>query len=83
MRVAREASTATAGGLVLQLKADGQDERQHQFDKRPAVGKELKIGRFVLEIDGNGPVFAGLADGVSHGSSSSQMIMAADDPRWG
>jgi hypothetical protein len=28
-------------------------------DTRPTVGKELQIGRFVLEIDGDGPVFAG------------------------
>jgi hypothetical protein len=83
MRVAREAPTTSAGSLVLQLKADGQDERHHQCDKRPAVGKELKVGRFVLEIDGDGPVFAGMAGGVAHGSSSGQMVIAADDPQWG
>jgi hypothetical protein len=40
----------------------------------------LIIGRFVLKVDSNGPVFAGLAGGVAHGSSSGQIVGVADDP---
>ena len=35
MRMACQAPTATAGGLVLQLKAEGQDERHRQFKLAP------------------------------------------------
>jgi len=83
MRVTRQAPAAVTGRLVLELKSDGQDERHHQVNKGLAVAKQLKVGRFMLKIDGDGPVFAGLASGVSHGSPSGQMVVAADDPRWG
>ena len=52
-------------------------------NKPLAVAKELKVGRFIVKIDGDGPVFAGLAGGISHGSSSGQMVGVADDPKWG
>ena len=83
MRVARQAPAAATGRLVFELKAQGQEKGEHAFDKRLAIAKQLKVGRFVLKIDGDGPVFAGLAGGVAHGSPSGQMVVAADDPRWG
>jgi hypothetical protein len=43
----------------------------------------LIIGRFVVKVDSNGPVVAGLAGGVAHGSSSGQRVRVADDPTWG
>jgi hypothetical protein len=64
-----------------QLKAQGEDESDHQFDKCLAVAKQPKVGRFIVEIDGNGPVFAGQASCVSHGSPSGQMVEIAGDPR--
>ena len=33
----------------------------HAFDKRLAIAQELKVGRFILKIDSDGAVFAGLA----------------------
>jgi hypothetical protein len=66
---------------VCQLKAEGEDERHYQGDKRLAVTKQLKVGRFILKIDGNGAVFAGLASCVSQGSPSGQMVEIAGDPR--
>jgi hypothetical protein len=47
-----------------------------------AVAKQLKVRGFMLEINGDGPVFAGLEGGGAHGSSSGQMGGAVDDPRW-
>jgi hypothetical protein len=64
-----------------QLKAQGEDESDHQFDKGLAVVKQLQTGRFVLKIDGDSPVFTGRAGGGSHGSPSDQMVGVADDPR--
>jgi len=53
------------------------------FQERLAIAQQLEVGRFAPEIDGDGAVSAGLASGVAHGSSSSQMVDGADDPRGG
>ena len=59
MRVARQAPAAATGRLVCELKAEGQEKGEDTFDKRLAIAKQLKVGRFVLKIDGDGAVFAG------------------------
>ncbi|HEX6826892.1 MAG TPA: hypothetical protein VF077_11305 [Nitrospiraceae bacterium] len=68
---------------MFELKAEGQDEGDHEFDKGLAITKQLKGGRFMLKINRDGPVFAGLVSGIAHGSPSGQMVGAIDDPRWG
>jgi hypothetical protein len=83
MGVACEAATATTGRLVCQLKAKGEEKGEDAFEKRLAVAKELKVGGFVVKIDGDGAVFAGLASGIWHGSPSGQMVVTDDDPKWG
>src|SRR6266571_9482417 len=83
MRMAGQASPSLTSRLVCELKTKGEEEREHAFDKRLAVAKQLRGGRFVVKIDSDGPVFAGLAGRVAHGSSSGQMVGAADDPQWG
>ena len=59
MGMAREASTAATGGFVFQLKAEGHEEGEDKFDKRFPIAKQLEVGRFAPEIDGDGAVFAG------------------------
>ena len=59
MRVARQAPAAATGRLMFELKAKGQEKGEHELDKRLAVAKQLKVGRFILEIDGDGPVCRG------------------------
>jgi hypothetical protein len=49
MRVARQAPADATGRLVRALHPEGQDERQHQCEKRLAVAKELKGGSFRAE----------------------------------
>jgi hypothetical protein len=66
---------------VLKLKAQGQEKREYELDKRLAIIQQTIIGRFILEINSDGPVFTGLASGVAHGSPSGQMVVATDDPR--
>ena len=44
---------------MCELKAKGQEKDEHAFDKRLAVAQELNVGRFVLKITGDGPVFTG------------------------
>jgi hypothetical protein len=67
---AREASTAATGGFVFQLKAKGQEEGKDTFEERLPIAKQLEVGRFAPEIDGDGAVFAGLAGCVAHGHPS-------------
>jgi hypothetical protein len=67
MRVACQVPVAATGGLVGELKAQGQEKGEHAFDKCLPIAKELKVGRFIVEIDGDGPIFTGLVDSVSHG----------------
>jgi hypothetical protein len=81
--VARQASTTTTHRLVFELKAERQNECDHAFDKRLAIAQELKVGRFILKINRDGAVVAGLAGRVLPGSSSGQVVGAADDPTWG
>src|SRR6266852_2910204 len=83
MGVAGETPAATTGRLVGELKANGEEESHDAFDKRLAIAKQLRIRSFVVKIDGDGAVFAGLVSGVAHESPSGQRVVAIDDPRWG
>jgi len=62
------------------LKAEGEEQGEDAFDKRLTIAQELNVGCCVLQIDSDGTVFADLAGGGSHGSSSDQMVGAPDDP---
>jgi hypothetical protein len=55
---------------VFQLKAKRQEEGAHALEKRFAITKQLKVGSFVLEIDSDRPIVAGLAGLFWHGSPS-------------
>jgi hypothetical protein len=58
MGVTREAPTAATGCLVYELKAQGQEKGEDAFNKRPAIAKQLKVGCFILEVNGDSAVFA-------------------------
>ena len=55
---------------MLELKAKGHNEGDDTFEERLPIAKQLEVGRFAPEIDGDGAVFAGLAGRVAHGHSS-------------
>jgi hypothetical protein len=82
MRVACETPAIATARLVCELKAEGEEERAHEFDERLAIAQQLKVGRFILKINRDGAVFAGLTGGVVHGSPSGQMVVGDDDLRW-
>ena len=82
-RMACQAPTSLTRRCVFELKAKGEEKGEDTCDKRFAIAKQLIIGRFVLKVDGDGPVFTGLAGGVAHGSSSGQRVGVVDDPTWG
>lgn len=54
----RQAPAAATGRRVRERKPEGQEERQHHCEKRLAVATALQGGRFMLNIDGGGPVVA-------------------------
>jgi hypothetical protein len=83
MGVARQARAAATSRLVLELKPEGQDELQHPFDKRLAVARQLNVGRFVLKIDGDGPVFSRRLGRCAHVSPLYHQVSSAGETRWG
>src|SRR5215470_18424979 len=83
MRVARQAPAAVTRRLVCELKAEGQEKGKDAFDKRLAIAQELKVGRFILKINSDSPVFAWLFRSASHGSPPGQQVSSDDETRWG
>jgi len=58
---------------VVELKADGEDEGEDKLNKRFGVVQQRKVGRLIVEVDGEGTVLACRFGGVSHVSSPVQM----------
>ncbi len=69
MGVAGQAPAAATRGLVCKLEADRQDKGEDELDKRFGVAQEGKVGRLIVEIDGDGAVFASRFGTLSHVSS--------------
>ena len=83
MRVARQASATSTHRLVFELKAEGQDEGDHAFDKRLAIAKQLKVGGFILEINGDGAVFSRRFGRCAHVSPLGHQVFAMYDSTRG
>jgi len=66
MRVAGQTPSSITGRLVLELKAQGQDESEDTFEERLPIVQQLKIGGFILKIDGNRAVFPSLFGTLPH-----------------
>jgi hypothetical protein len=64
--VARQAPALAAAGLVEELKAEREEKREHELDKRLGITKELKVRCLILKIDGDGPVLACRLGSLSH-----------------
>jgi hypothetical protein len=56
MRVAGETPAPAPGGRVYELKAKGQETGEGELDKRLAIVQPAEVGRFILEINGDGAV---------------------------
>ena len=83
MRLAREASPAATGGLVLQLQAEGHEEGEDTCAERLPIATQLEGGRFAPAIDGDGAVFVGLAGSVAHGPPLCHQVSEAEERPWG
>jgi hypothetical protein len=82
MRVTCQTPASTTGGLVFQLKADGEDEGQDTLEKRLAVSYQAQVGGFVSKIDGDGPVFSRRCGRCAHVSPLCHQVWYADETRW-
>ena len=83
MRMAGQAPPAVTGRLVCELKAEGQEEGEHTFDKRLAVAKQLKVGRFVPKIDSDGAVFSRRLGRCAHVLPLCHQVSSAEETQWG
>jgi hypothetical protein len=83
MGVAWQPPAAATGGLLGELKPAGQDERSHPFDQGLAVAKPLHVGRFVLEMAGEGPVVSRRVGRCAPGAPPGPQVSSVDETRWG
>jgi hypothetical protein len=79
MGVARETAAAGARGFVFKLKADREEKGQDKLDKCFGVVKKPKIGCLIVEVDGDGAVFAYRFGALSHVSPSVKLVVGADE----
>src|SRR6266850_5934963 len=74
--VARQTPTRAAAGFVGELKAESEEKREHEFNKRFGGAQERKVGRLITEVAGDRAVVAYRFGGVFHVSSPGQMSLA-------
>ena len=53
----------------MELKTQGEDESQDELDECFTIAEQLKVGRLIVEIDGDRAVRSGRFGGVGHVSS--------------
>src|SRR5712671_7880010 len=58
MGVAGETAAVTQG-FVIELEAKSQEKGQNEVNERFAIAQQLKVGGFIVKIDGEGAVLAG------------------------
>ena len=67
---------------MLELNAEGEEKGEDELDKRSAVVKELKVSRFIVEIDGDGAVCAYRFGCFPHVSPPSHQVSSAEETPW-
>ena len=77
--VARQAATCAAASLMEELKTRREEEGEDKLDTRLGVVKELAVGRFVVEIDGDGAVCSRRLSRCAHVSPPCHQVFVS----WG
>jgi hypothetical protein len=54
---------------MVELKAQGEEKGEDEFDKCLAIVNQMEVGGFIVEVDREGAVFAWWFGGLSHVSS--------------
>ncbi len=68
---------------LLATKSAGMWKGEDAFDKRLAIAQQLKVGGFILEINGDGAVFSRRFGCCAHMSPLGHQVSQADETRWG
>ena len=68
---------------MFELKAERHDEGEDTFEERLPIAKQLEIGRFAPEIDGDGAVFSRLSGRFAHVSPPGHQVSSAEETPWG
>jgi len=76
MGVTGQAPALAAAGLVEELKAEREEKREYELDKRLGITQELKVRCLILKIDGDGPVLACRLGGLFHLSPPWRWLLA-------
>jgi hypothetical protein len=79
MGVACQAPPSITGGLVFELKTQGQHEGEDTLEKRLAVFHQVEVSGFVSKIHGDGPVFSRRFGRCAHGSPLCHQVSEADE----
>ena len=66
MGVARQAAALAAAGFVCELKAEGEEEGEDEFNQGFGGAQERKVGRLIAEVDGDRVVVTYRFGGMSH-----------------
>ena len=78
MGVACQTASLAAVGLMDELEANREHEGKDKLDKRLGGAHEGKVGRLIVEVDGNRAVLAYRFGGPFHVSPSGKMAVGAD-----
>jgi hypothetical protein len=78
MRVAGQAPTSLTRRLVFELKAQGEEKSEDEFDKCLAIINQLKVSGVIVEINGNRAVFPCGFGCLSPVSPSVEMAIGAE-----
>jgi len=60
---------AVTGRFMGELKTQGEEESQDELDEGFASAEQLKVGRLIVDIDGDRAVLSGRFGGLGHVSS--------------
>ncbi len=82
MRVACQAPAVVTGRFMPELKAKGQEKGEDTLDKGLRVAKQLKVGGFILKINGDGAVVPSRFGWACPVSPSVQMSVAVEETPW-
>jgi hypothetical protein len=69
MGMTGQTATTRTGRFMGKLEAEREDKGEDKLDKRFGVAQEGKVGRLIVEVDGDGAVFACRFGERSHVSS--------------
>jgi hypothetical protein len=82
MGMAGQAPITVTGRLMPELKAQGEEKREHPFDKGLAVVKQPEVGRFIAEVDGDSTIVPRPFSCFPHVLPPDHQVSETDEIQW-